>query len=144
MQPLENVNKISVGTSINDAQRFLSFLNTRELTTFMDVPYLEFVDSGLVVVHLMNKIFNLYRSMSAAKKQQCHLWQFQTLLTFLVYVPTLIIVAILVNFYKGFQQSPGTIYDNQQFNIRVSMSIATGLISLLLSMKPDILDLVGT
>ena len=82
--------------------------------------------------------------MSASKTQQRHLWQFQTLLTFLVYAPTLIIVAILVNFYKGFQQSPGTIYDNQQFNIRVSMSIATGLISLLLSMKPDILDLVGT
>ena len=81
--------------------------------------------------------------MRAEKASQGQLWRFQCLTTFLIYVPSLIIITILVNFYQGFNQSPGTIYQNHEFNSKICMSIATGLISLLLAQKPNILDLIG-
>ena len=52
-------------------------------------------------------------------------------------------VALLVNFYDGFNYFHLTIFDNNEFNAKICMTIATGLVSLLLSMKPNVIEAIG-
>ena len=81
--------------------------------------------------------------MKEEKTKQHQIWRFQCLTTGLVYTLCLIVVALLVNFYDGFNYFHLTIFDNNEFNAKICMTIATGLVSLLLSMKPNVIEAIG-
>ena len=81
--------------------------------------------------------------MREEKTKQHQFWKFQCLTTCLVYTLCLIVVALLVNFYDGFNYFHLTIFDNNEFNAKICMTIATGLVSLLLSMKPNVIEAIG-
>ena len=75
--------------------------------------------------------------MKTAKVNQQDSWRFQSIITFMVYIPCLIAVAIVVNYYPDFQYDPGMIFDNQDFNLFFCVVVAMGITSLVLAMIKD-------
>ena len=88
-------------------------------------------------------MYIFHSSMRQEKTKQREFWRFQCLTTGLVYTLGLIVVALLVNFYDGFNYFHLTILDNNEFNAKICMTIATGLVSLLLSLKPNVIETLG-
>ena len=76
---------------------------------------------------------------AAHKQKQFAAWKFQSLISNAIFIPSLIIVTILVNFHKGFVYDEGAVLDNQELTMAVVFSTSMGLISLALSFKPDII-----
>ena len=61
----------------------------------------------------------------------------------MVFIPSLTAVAVLVNYYQGFRyETTGAILANHEFNTYICVSIIMGFISLLMSIKPDFIDLI--
>ena len=75
--------------------------------------------------------------MKTAKVNQQDSWRFQSIITFMVYIPCLIAVAIVVNYYPDFHYDPGMIFDNQDFNLFFCVVVAMGITSLVLAMIND-------
>ena len=75
--------------------------------------------------------------MKTAKVNQQDSWRFQSIITFMVYIPCLIAVAIVVNYYPDFHYDPGMIFDNQDFNLFFCVVVAMGITSLVLAMIKD-------
>ena len=81
--------------------------------------------------------------MEEQKIYQYYFWRFQCIVACIVFIPSLAIVAILVNFYQGFKyETTGAIFYNHEFNTYICFSIFMGLLSLLLSTKPDFIDVI--
>ena len=76
----------------------------------------------------------LCSSMKTTKVNQQDLWKFQSIITFMVYIPSLICVAALVNYDPNFHYDPGMIFDNHDFNLTFLVVMAMGIISLVLTM----------
>ena len=76
--------------------------------------------------------------MKEQKVIQYYFWRFQCIIASMVFIPSLIVVAILVNFHQGFKyETTGAIFNNHEFNNLICVSIIMGVLSLLLSTKPD-------
>ena len=60
----------------------------------------------------------------------------QSMLSITVYVPTLITIAILVNFYPCFRYDSNLILNNTAFNISICISILTGVFSIVFARNP--------
>jgi len=60
----------------------------------------------------------------------------QSMLSIIVYVPTLVIIAILVNFYPCFRYDSNLILNNTEFNIAICISILTGFFSIVFARHP--------
>ena len=75
--------------------------------------------------------------MKAAKVHQCDSWRFQSVITFVVYIPSLICVAVLVNYDVNFHYDPGMIFDNHDFNLMFCVVVAMGITSLVFSTMMD-------
>ena len=81
--------------------------------------------------------------MEVQKAIQFSTWKFQCIITCIVYIPSLVVVAILVNFVQAWKYDDGIIFDNYEINTNICMSILMGIISFLLSMKPNIIDKIS-
>ena len=75
--------------------------------------------------------------MKAAKVNQRNSWRFQSIITFMVYIPSLICMAILVNCDRDFHYDPGMIFDNKDFNLFFCVVVAMGITSLVFAMMMD-------
>ena len=75
--------------------------------------------------------------MKAAKGNQQDSWRFQSIITFVVYITSLIFVAVLVNYNQDFDYDPGIIFDNQDFNLFFGVVVAVGITSLVFSLMMD-------
>ena len=75
--------------------------------------------------------------MKIAKVNQQDSWRFQSIITFLVYIPCLICVAVLINYDKDFDYDPGMIFDNHDFNLMFCVVVAIGITSLVFTMMMD-------
>ena len=75
--------------------------------------------------------------MKIAKVNQQDSWRFQSIITFLVYIPCLTAVAIVVNYYPDFHYDPGMVFDNQDFNLFFCVVVAMSITSLVLVMIKD-------
>ena len=75
--------------------------------------------------------------MKVAKVNQQDSWRFQSIITFLVYIPGLICVAVLINYNQDFDYDPGMIFDNQDFNLMFCVVVAIGITSLVFAMMMD-------
>ena len=75
--------------------------------------------------------------MKVAKVNQQDSWRFQSIVTFIVYIPSLICVAVLVNYNQDFDYDPGMIFDNQDFNVMFGVVVAIGITSLVFAMMMD-------
>ena len=64
----------------------------------------------------------------------------QSILSIAIYGPTLIVIAILVNFYPCFRYNSNIILENTQFNIAICITIITGFMSLMYSRNPRLLS----
>ena len=81
--------------------------------------------------------------MESRRELQYHFWRFQCIITCIVLVPSLAVVGILVNFYQGFKyETTGAIFQNYEFNTNIYASITMGLLSLLMSLKPNLIDII--
>ena len=58
------------------------------------------------------------------------------MLSLTVYIPTLITIAILVNFYPCFRYDSNLILNNTAFNISICISILTGVFSIVFARNP--------
>ena len=72
--------------------------------------------------------------MKLAKVNQQDSWRFQSIITFMVYIPSLICVAFLVNYHPDFDYDPGMIFDNQDFNLFFGVVVGVGITSLVFTM----------
>ena len=75
--------------------------------------------------------------MKLAKVNQQDSWRFQSIITFVVYIPSLICVVVLVNYNPDFDYDPGMIFDNQDFNLMFGVVVAIGITSLVFAMMMD-------
>ena len=75
--------------------------------------------------------------MKVAKVNQQDSWRFQSIITFMVYIPSLICVVVLVNYNPDFDYDPGMIFDNHDFNLMFCVVVAIGIISLVFTMMMD-------
>ena len=75
--------------------------------------------------------------MKVAKVNQQDSWRFQSIITFVVYIPSLICVAVLVNYNQDFDYDPDMIFDNQDFNLMFCVVVAIGITSLVFAMMMD-------
>ena len=75
--------------------------------------------------------------MKVAKGNQQDSWRFQSIITFVVYIPSLICVAVLVNYNQDFDYDPDMIFDNQDFNLMFGVVVAIGITSLVFAMMMD-------
>ena len=75
--------------------------------------------------------------MKVAKVNQQDSWRFQSIITFLVYIPGLICVAVLINYNQDFDYDPGMIFDNHDFNLMFCVVVAIGITSLVFAMMMD-------
>ena len=75
--------------------------------------------------------------MKASKGNQQDSWRFQSIITFVVYITSLIFVAVLVNYNQDFDYDPGMIFDNQDFNLMFGVVVAIGITSLVFTMLMD-------
>ena len=75
--------------------------------------------------------------MKTTKVNQQDLWSFQSIITFMVYIPCLICVAVLINYDKDFDYDPGMIFDNQDFNLMFGVVVAIGITSLVFALMMD-------
>ena len=80
--------------------------------------------------------------MEVQKALQFYTWKFQCIVTCIVYILSLAVVAILINFAQDWKYDEGIIFDNYEINTKICMSMLMGVISLLLSMKPDIIGTI--
>ena len=64
----------------------------------------------------------------------------QSILSIIIYGPTLIVIAILVNFYPCFRYNSNIILENTEFNIAICTSVIAGFLSLMLSRNPRLLS----
>ena len=62
--------------------------------------------------------------MKTTKVNQQDSWSFQSIITFMVYIPCLICVAVLINYDKDFDYDPGMIFDNHDFNLMFCVVVA--------------------
>ena len=75
--------------------------------------------------------------MKTTKVNQQDLWRFQSIITFMVYIPCLIAVAIVVNYDPDFHYNPDMVFDNHDFNLIFCVVVAMGVSSLILAMTID-------
>ena len=75
--------------------------------------------------------------MKTTKVNQQDSWSFQSIITFMVYIPCLICVAVLINYDKDFDYDPGMIFDNHDFNLMFCVVVAIGITSLVFAMMMD-------
>ena len=75
--------------------------------------------------------------MKTTKLNQRDSWRFQSIITFMVYIPCLIAVAIVVNYDQNFHYDPGMIFDNHDFNLIFCVVVVMGISSLILAMTID-------
>ena len=75
--------------------------------------------------------------MKTTKVNQQDSWSFQSIITFMVYIPCLICVAVLINYDKDFDYDPGMIFDNHDFNLMFCVVVAIGITSLVFTMMMD-------
>ena len=57
----------------------------------------------------------------------------QTLVSTLIFVPTLTVIAVLINFYPWWAYDPHIILTNEEFNMVITVMIVMGLVSLIFS-----------
>ena len=79
--------------------------------------------------------FRKYR-MKMIKLQYRTFW-WQNLFSTLIFVPTLIVVSVLINKYPRWAYDPNVILKNAEFNILTSSAIVMGLISLIFARNPS-------
>ena len=82
---------------------------------------------------------------SREKRRRMKALQYQTfwcqaILSMAIYGPTLIVIAILVNFYPCFRYNSNIILENTEFNIAICTSVITGFLSLMFSRNPRLLS----
>ena len=75
--------------------------------------------------------------MKTTKVNQQDSWSFQSIITFMVYIPCLICVAVLINYDKDFDYDPGMIFDNHDFNLMFGVVVAIGITSLVFALMMD-------
>ena len=90
------------------------------------------------------KSISLHRFMKDQKSMQYSTWKFQSKLTCLVLIPSLMIIALLINFHQGFNYSDGIVLNGNELIIIVVFLVLYGLMSLGLSYRPDLIDYIGT
>ena len=64
----------------------------------------------------------------------------QTIACSVIYIPTLILICVLVNFDKSLSYDPQVIFGNSDFNIHIISTTLMGVNSLVLSNSPDIFN----
>ena len=89
-------------------------------------------------------MYSFFSTMEVQKALQFYTWKFQGIVSSIVYILSLAVVAILINFAQDWKYDDGIIFDNYEINTKICISIVMGIISLLLSMKPDIIDTIPT
>ena len=78
--------------------------------------------------------------MTEERTIQYSAWKFQSMVTCVVYIPCMILIAILVNLVPKFIYDSGIVLDIVEFNTGIGMSISMGLLSWILSFQPDVIN----
>ena len=89
--------------------------------------------------HLVKYCF-FNRATEQQKSLQRNAWRFQCLVTLVVYGTSLAVVASLANFVPGWNYDGGIIFNNIEINVKIFVAVIMGILSLLMSLKPDMID----
>ena len=71
-----------------------------------------------------------------AKEVQAVVFKFQSIASFIIYIPALIATFIMVNYYPCWFYNEQVILNNYEFNCRLGFTILVGLWSMGLSFEP--------
>ena len=82
------------------------------------------------------------RAVEKQKLLQRNAWKFQCVVTLVVYGSSLAVIASLTNFVPGWNYDGGIIFNNIEVNVKIFVAIIMGILSLLMSFKPDIIDAI--
>ena len=76
-------------------------------------------------------------------KLQCYTFKWQNISSALIFIPSLVIIGVLINSIPSWAYSPDIILKNEDFNVVLATTIIMGFLSLPLSVNPSWMGLVG-